>query len=91
MHELHLSVMSAEAADGSLTLPTVTRGPRRDTGLRARQEFARVLRRAGYPDEFCNEVLSQLGDPIDLRRDQRILARYGLSPERLMDRLGGSP
>lgn len=49
------------------------------------------MRRAGYSDEFIREVLSQLPDPIDLQRDQQTLARYGLSPERLMDRLGGSP
>jgi hypothetical protein len=49
------------------------------------------LRRAGYSDEFIDEVLSQLPDPIDLQRDQPILARYGISPERLMDRMGGSP
>jgi hypothetical protein len=53
--------------------------------------MARVMRRAGYSEEFFNEVLSQLPDPVDLRRDQQILGRYGLSSERLMDRLGGSP
>jgi hypothetical protein len=45
----------------------------------------------GYSDEFISEVLGQLPDPIDLHRDQQILARYGLSPERLVDRMGGSP
>jgi hypothetical protein len=59
--------------------------------LRSYEEFARALRRAGCSDEFISEVLSQLPDPIDLQRDQQILARYGLSPERLMDRMGGSP
>ena len=49
------------------------------------------MRRTGYSDEFIDEVLSQLADPVDLQRDQQILARYGLSSERLMDRLGGSP
>ncbi|MBV8953829.1 MAG: hypothetical protein JO262_03015 [Solirubrobacterales bacterium] len=58
---------------------------------RAHAEVARVLRRAGYSDEFISELLRKLPDPIDLQRDQPILARYGLSPERLMDRLGGSP
>ncbi len=62
-----------------------------DGQLRTHKEFARVLRRAGYPDEFISEVLSQVADPVDLQRDQQILARYGLSSERLMDRLGGSP
>jgi hypothetical protein len=65
----------------------MTSGPAR----RSHEEFARVLRRAGCSDEFISEVLSQLPDPIDLQRDQQILARYGLSSERLMDRMGGSP
>lgn len=58
---------------------------------RSHEEAARVLRRAGYSDEFIQELLSQLPDPIDLERDQQILARYGISSERLMDRMGGSP
>jgi hypothetical protein len=58
---------------------------------RSHEEFTRALRRAGYSDEFISDVLRQLPDPIDLQRDQQILARYGLSPERLMDRMGGSP
>jgi hypothetical protein len=59
--------------------------------LQSHKEFMRVLRRAGYPDDFISAVRSQLRDPIDLQRDQQILARYGLSTERLMDRMGGSP
>jgi hypothetical protein len=59
--------------------------------LRSHAEAARVLRHAGYSDRFISEALSQLPDPIDLQRDQEILARYGLSPERLMNRMGGSP
>lgn len=58
---------------------------------RSHDELTRVLHRAGYPDEFIKEVLSQLPDPVDLERDQQILARFGLSAERLMDRMGGSP
>ncbi|MGO9898787.1 MAG: hypothetical protein ACLP0J_03615 [Solirubrobacteraceae bacterium] len=58
---------------------------------RSHEEAAQLFRRAGYSDEFIIEVLSQLPDPIDLRRDQQILARYGLNPDRLMDRMGGSP
>jgi hypothetical protein len=60
-------------------------------GPRSHEEAARILHRAGYSDEFIKEVLSQLPDPIELQRDQQILGRYGLSPERLMDRMGGSP
>jgi hypothetical protein len=58
---------------------------------RSHDEATRVLRRAGYSDEFISEVLSQLPDPFDLERDRRILDRYGLNTERLMDRMGGSP
>ena len=59
--------------------------------LRSHESAAEVLRRAGYSDEFIDEVLSRLPDPIDLHRDQEVLAGYGLSRERLMDRMGGSP
>jgi hypothetical protein len=65
----------------------MTSGP----ATRSHEEVARVLRHAGYPDEFIREVLSQLPDPIDVERDQQILGRYGLSRERLMERLGGGP
>jgi hypothetical protein len=65
----------------------MTSGPAR----RSYEECTRTLRRAGYSDEFIRDVLSQLPDPIDLQRDEEILERYGLSPERLMDRMGGGP
>jgi hypothetical protein len=58
---------------------------------RSHEEVARVLRRAGYSDEFIRELLSHVPDPIDLERDEETLARHGLSPERLMDSMGGSP
>ena len=58
---------------------------------RSHEQFTRVLRRAGYSDEFIRAVLSQLEDPIDLQRDEQTLARHGLSGERLMDRLGSGP
>lgn len=62
-----------------------------DPVLRSHEEARRVLRRAGYSDEFVSEVLSELPDPIDLQRDRHIFDRYGLTTERLMDRMGGSP
>jgi hypothetical protein len=71
--------------------PTRRNRPERDSGLRTHEDFTLVLRRAGYSDEFISEVLGQLSDPINLQRDQQILAHYRLSSERLMDRLGGSP
>ena len=74
-----------------MTPLTRTNSSSRDSGLRSHKEMARVMRRAGYSNEFISEVLSQMRDPTDLRRDEPILVRYGLSSERLMDRLGGSP
>jgi hypothetical protein len=62
-----------------------------DPALRSHEQAAQVLRREGYSDEFISELLRQLPDPIDLRRDQRILVRYGLNPERLVNTVGGSP
>jgi hypothetical protein len=62
-----------------------------DPALRTHEEAARLFRRAGYSDEFISEVLSHLADPFDLERDEPILARYGLTQERLTNRLGGSP
>ena len=73
------------------TLLNAASGPGRDSGLRSHKHMARVMRRAGYSDEFISDVLSQLPDPVDLYRNQQVLVRYGLSSERLMDRLGGSP
>ena len=58
---------------------------------RSHKDAAKIMHRAGYSDEFIHEVLSQLPDPIDLQRDQQLLGSYGLTPERLMERLGGSP
>jgi CBS-domain-containing membrane protein len=60
-------------------------------GTTSHAEAARVLRRAGYSEEFITEVLRSLPDPIDFDRDSLPLLRYGLSRDRLIDRLGGSP
>jgi len=58
---------------------------------RTHEQISKVLRRAGYSDEFIREVLGELPDPFDLQRHEHILGRYGLSSERLMESLGGSP
>jgi len=62
-----------------------------DRTPRSHEEVTSVLRRAGYSEEFISELLGQLPDPIDLQRDQQILGEHGLTPERLMERFGGSP
>lgn len=59
--------------------------------LRSHEEAVRVLRRTGYADESIREILRELPDPFDLQRYSEILARCGVSPELLMDRMGGSP
>jgi hypothetical protein len=58
---------------------------------RSHEHVAQVLRRAGFSAEVIRELLGQLPDPIDFQRDEQILARYGVGPEQLMNRLGGSP
>ena len=72
-----------DALDPSLTMSEPT--------TMSHAEAARMLRRARYSDEFITEVLSHLPDPIDLDRDEGLLARYGPSIDQLMDRMGGSP
>jgi hypothetical protein len=62
-----------------------------EPAYRSHEEVARVLRHAGYRDDFIREVLAELPDPVDLERDEPILARFGLGPEPLMQRLGSSP
>ena len=54
-------------------------------------EFARVLRRAGYPPEVIEEIAAQLADPIDVDRDAHLLDRYNLTRGRLMQVMGASP
>jgi hypothetical protein len=62
-----------------------------DRRLLTQAEAKRVLLRVGYTDEFINEVLRKLPDPIDLDREQVVLESYGVTRENLLDRLGGSP
>ncbi len=57
----------------------------------SRTEFVRMLRLVGYPESVINEILAQVGDPVDADRDRRVLERYGLTHGQLLDRMGGSP
>jgi hypothetical protein len=57
----------------------------------SRAEFARVLRRAGYSTTQAQSILGDLPDPIDLDRDCEELFRRGVSLDRLIDAMGGSP
>jgi hypothetical protein len=57
---------------------------------RSREDVARILRRAGYPD-LADAVTKTLPDPVDLDEVTRFLALYGITYSVLTDRLGGSP
>jgi hypothetical protein len=54
-------------------------------------ELFRLLRRLGYPAKAIEEIAAQLADPIHFERDSHILERYGVTLNKLMDRLGASP
>ena len=54
-------------------------------------EAAQVLRHAGYSHDQIRELLRDLPDPIDPERDGSALFELGLTAEKLMDRMGGSP
>jgi hypothetical protein len=54
-------------------------------------EFCKVLRRAGYPTPHVQSVLRDLADPIDFDRDGEALLSMGISLDRLIDAMGGSP
>jgi hypothetical protein len=55
-----------------------------------RSQVLQVLRRVGYSEERIDEIKAELGDPVDLE-DETLLSRYGLTRDRLMDLMGGSP
>jgi hypothetical protein len=61
--------------------------------IASRAEFTRVLRRAGYSRTQAQSILRGLPDPIDFDRDRdrEILFRRGVSLNRLIDAMGGSP
>ena len=50
-----------------------------------------VLRRTGFPEETIRAVERAVRDPLDPRRDGNLLAQYGITRDRLVDRMGGSP
>jgi hypothetical protein len=50
-----------------------------------------VLHRAGVPDQTVRAINAALDDPVDLRRDGNVLLSYGITLDRLIDRMGGSP
>ena len=50
-----------------------------------------MLRKQGYSDEWIMSLLSRFPDPIDYDRDGEALLDEGISLDRLIDRMGGSP
>jgi hypothetical protein len=57
----------------------------------SKAEATKVLRRVGVSKEKIADIMSELGDPIDIDRDTAILEKYGISRDVLVDRMGGSP
>jgi hypothetical protein len=55
-----------------------------------RHEIIQMLRRAGQAD-VAAAAQKSLPDPVDSKVLNHFCARYGLSKESLMDRMGGSP
>jgi hypothetical protein len=58
--------------------------------LIAKQEVVKLLRRAGLP-EAADEADRTLPDPVELERAQEFGARYGITRDDLISRMGGSP
>jgi hypothetical protein len=54
-------------------------------------EVERVLRRAGYSPQQIKDALRGFPDPMDERECAALESKLGISPNALMDRMGGSP
>jgi len=57
---------------------------------RSKAEVLRALRRAGLFRE-ADELEPVLPEVVDFERDHRLLERYGLEQDELMNRMGASP
>ena len=55
-----------------------------------RQHVAEVLRASGLP-EVADEANRSLPEELDLERAADFLARYGITKDALISRMGGSP
>ncbi len=69
----------------------MTETARNERDLRPKSGVLAVLRRAGVPEHAVQALDGVLRDPVDLGRDGDLLARYGISHDGLIDRMGGSP
>jgi|1186.fasta_scaffold220509_2 hypothetical protein len=59
--------------------------------LRPKANVLAVLRRTGVPEETVQALDAVLDDPVDVRRESNLFARYGITLNHLIDRMGGSP
>jgi CBS-domain-containing membrane protein len=50
-----------------------------------------VLRRVGLTADDIDQILHELPDPFDVDSDGQTLQRLGLTLDRLVDLMGGSP
>jgi hypothetical protein len=55
-----------------------------------RQALVEMLRRAGLP-ELAKEAQEALPDPVECTRVENFLARFGITKDELISRVGGSP
>jgi len=49
------------------------------------------MRRSGISREWLDEARRALPDPVDMGRDDELLARFGFDQSARVDRMGGSP
>lgn len=59
--------------------------------LRPKPGVLAVLRRTGVPEHTVQALNAALEDPVELWRDGNLLLRHGITLDRLIDRMGGSP
>jgi hypothetical protein len=59
--------------------------------VRSKDAVIGTLRRAGVLPETIAVLERKLPNPVDLDRDGNLLLSHGITMDRLMDRLGGSP
>jgi hypothetical protein len=59
--------------------------------LRPKPGVLAVLRRAGVSEHTVQALNAAVEDPVDLRRDGNLLGSYGITRDRLIDLMGGSP
>jgi hypothetical protein len=62
-----------------------------DSDLRSKANLLAVLRRAGVPPDTIQALDAALDDPVDVERDAGLLMRYGITRDRLVESMGGSP